>query len=259
MIDIDPLLTHGRTEIYNTDAIHFMESIIEEPDLVFCDPPFNIGEGYEHGDSRPQTEFMQWLHDLCRSMHGRSVWFNLPDSLAADVVVWMRSFGWKLENWCIWHYRFGQCQKRRFINSKAHALWFSKGFPIVHPEHALVPSLRASQYGDDRTIFSETPGERMDLDVWGFEKFWGRVQGNNRERRAGHPNQLPELYLERIIRVCSDRLVADPCGGSGTTAVVGEALGRKVLTNDLSEKCCRSIFERLQDGAVRVSSASQSS
>jgi DNA modification methylase len=80
------------------------------------------------------------------------------------------------------------------------------------------------------------------------------VQGNNAERRQGHPNQLPEVYLQRLILAYTnpgDRIL-DPFGGSGTTAVVADALGRDCVTCDVSEHNVASIRDRLQKGAVRV-------
>ncbi len=70
----------------------------------------------------------------------------------------------------------------------------------------------------------------------------------------GHPNQLPEVYLERLLRAYTnpgDR-VCDPFGGSGTTAVVADALGRDCVTCDISPENCESILERLKLGAIRV-------
>src|SRR5690606_22889011 len=134
------------------------------------------------------------------------------------------------------HYRFGVHQPSRFIRSKSHALWFSKGDPYVNEEAALVQSDRAAIYNDNRIYESSRGGMRMDLDVWGFDRFWGRVQGNNKERRPLHDNQLPEVYLKRVIGVCSKPgdLVIDPFCGSGTTATVARAMGRNCITGDIS-------------------------
>jgi site-specific DNA-methyltransferase (adenine-specific) len=98
---------------------------------------------------------------------------------------------------------------------------------------------------------------RLPGTVWGVPsdgQYWGRVQGNNKERSPGHPNQLPEVYLERLIRAYTNPgdKVLDPFGGSGTTAVVAQALGRDCTTIDISMGNCKSIEARLQKGAVRI-------
>lgn len=228
----------------------------QNPDIIFMDPPFNIGVDYKNtddaiSDSGYQSKMYVWLGAAKDMMGPRSsLWLNLPDQHVAFAVNYaLRDLGLTLENWCIWHYRFAVNQPNRFLRSKTHAIWLSKGDPIVNHEGALVPSDRSTMYDDIRST-----GERMDFDVWGFEKYWGRVQGNNLERRPLHPNQLPEKYLERIIKVCSNAggIVVDPFGGSGTTAVVALALKRRCLTGDICEEYCDSILKRVDEGAVRV-------
>lgn len=231
-------------------------------DLIFADPPFNIGVEYgTHCDDEkpPETyevELREWIANACAALKPTgSLWLHLPDRWAANAVVYGRDvLGMKLENWVVWHYRFGMWRADRFINSKCNGLWFSKGNPKVHPEAALVPSDRAVVYADARTDSTQSPGMRMDLDVWGFDPFWGRVQGSNAERRPMHKNQLPELYLDRIIRLTTDRadLVVDPFCGSGTTATVATALGRRCYTGDSSEEILRSAIERIKAGPVRI-------
>ena len=61
-------------------------------------------------------------------------------------------------------------------------------------------SARASTYFDPRTHNKKegTSGMRLPMDVW-YGRNWGRIQGNNKERRHRHHNQIPEVYLERVI------------------------------------------------------------
>ena len=130
-------------------------------------------------------------------------------------------------NWCIWHFRFGQHRTGNFIVSKVHALYFAKDRDnrVWHPETVCKPSDRAAIYDDPRTRGTKQPGLRSSSDVW-YGPLWGRIQGNNKERRKNHQNQIPEVYLERVIRACSDEghLVLDPFLGSGTTCTVARAL-----------------------------------
>ena len=59
---------------------------------------------------------------------------NIPDDWAAEVVCYLKGrmdrrppVVMEMQNWCVWHYRFGQNSTERFINSKVHALYFIKG------------------------------------------------------------------------------------------------------------------------------------
>jgi DNA modification methylase len=95
-------------------------------------------------------------------------------------------------------------------------------------------------------------GLRVPMDVW-YGKYWGRVQGNNKERRHGHDNQLPEVYLERVIECSSNPgdLVLDPFLGSGTTGVVAHALGRNFIGCEYSKANAKGACERISMGPIR--------
>ena len=236
-------------------------------DLVFADPPFNWNRAYDKwDDDLSRGDYLEftyrWL-DLCIGAlrPGGSIWVNIPDDTAAEIVIHLKKRGLEMENWCIWHYRFGQNTTKRFINSKVHALWFVK----PGAEHTwnsadiLEPSDRAAIYDDPRTQSKRDgmpAGLRVPMDVW-YGKFWGRVQGNSTERRHYHDNQLPEVYLERVIRACSKPgdLVLDPFLGSGTTAVVAHELGRNFIGTEFSAENARHARERIERGPVRLGEA----
>ena len=205
-------------------------------DLVFADPPFNWNRAYDTwDDSMPEEEYLtftfDWI-DLCvKALRpGGTLWINIPDDWAAEIVCYLKHRLPRkppgvvaMPNWCIWHYRFGQNSTERFINSKVHALCFVKAGAAHtwNPKEVLELSDRAAIYADPRTMSKKDgmpAGKRVPMDVW-YGQFWGRVQGNNKERRPGHDNQLPEVYLERVIRATSNPgdLVMDPFLGSGTT------------------------------------------
>lgn len=239
-------------------------------DLVFADPPFNWARDYDRhqtGDAwddaaMSREEYLKFTEDwlnLCADAlapHG-SMWVNIPDDSAAEIVVHLKKIGMHMVNWCVWHYRFGQNTKGRFINSKVHALYFCKdpGNRTWNPEPVLEVSDRRAIYGDPRTESKKDgmpAGMRVPMDVW-YGKYWGRIQGNNKERRAKHDNQLPEMYLHRVIASCSNEgdTVLDPFLGSGTTGVIAHAMGRNFIGTEFSKANARMAFERVISGPVR--------
>src|SRR5690606_361655 len=135
------------------------------------------GRAYdEWDDKRSRAEYLEftraWL-DLCvgaLAPHG-SFWVNIPDDTAAEIVVHLKDRGLHMVNWCIWHYRFGQNTKTRFINSKVHALYFarSRDERTWNPAEILELSDRRSIYGDPRTESKKDgmpAGRRVPMDVW---------------------------------------------------------------------------------------------
>lgn len=230
----------------------------ESVDLIFADPPFNWARNYEEwDDKRPDDEYLQFTYDwlnLCITAlkPAGSFWVNIPDDWAAEIVVHLKARGLSMINWCIWHYRFGQNNKTRFINSKVHALYFAKQPAekrTFNKEQILELSDRRAIYADPRTENKKDgmpAGLRLPMDVW-YGQYWGRIQGNNKERRHNHDNQLPETYLERVVRACSNKgdTVMDPFTGSGTTGTVARWLGRNYIGCELSPNTAKSAWERI--------------
>ncbi len=275
-------LTDPETRLYVGDCRELLPRIPEVRagvvDLVFADPPFNWNRAYDQWhDAMPEREYLDFTYawiDLCIGAlrPGGSLWINIPDDWAAEIVVHLKRRGLAMVNWCVWHYRFGQNTKGRFINSKVHALYFLKPeapeqgkLRTWNPDPVLELSDRATTYFDPRTLSKRDgmpAGLRLPMDVW-YGKYWGRIQGNNIERRQNHDNQLPEVYLERVV-LCSSNagdLVLDPFSGSGTTGVVARALGRRFIGTEFSAANARSAFERIKAGPARPlgESAPQSS
>jgi site-specific DNA-methyltransferase (adenine-specific) len=261
-------LAEPRAEVFVGDCRELLPRIREVRegtlDLVFADPPFNWSRGYDSwNDDLPEKEYLDftyaWL-DLCIGglRPGGSLWVNIPDDWAAEIVMHLKHRGLTMQNWCIWHYRFGQNTTERFISSKVHALYFTKrgGERTWNPDGVLELSDRASTYFDPRTLEKKDgmpAGKRVPLDVW-YGQYFGRVQGNNKERRNYHDNQLPEAYLNRVIRSTSNPgdLVLDPFLGSGTTGVMAHALGRRFIGTEFSPVNAKNAVDRMKRGPVRT-------
>ncbi|MHC4217309.1 MAG: DNA-methyltransferase [Planctomycetota bacterium] len=256
------------TRIYIGDCRDLLAGLPErgEVDLIFADPPFNWDVPYdEWHDGMPRAEYerftFDWLDACVGALAPRgSLWVNIPDDTAAEVVVHLKRRGLTMVNWCVWHFRFGQHRDSSFILSKVHVLYFARDPEnrIWNPDQILEPSDRASIYFDPRTMAKEAnKGLRVPMDVW-YGQYWGRIQGNNKERRHQHHNQIPEAYLERVIRACSNEgdLVLDPFLGSGTTCTVARALSRRSIGIEFSPVHAESAWERITSvGMVRKGAA----
>jgi site-specific DNA-methyltransferase (adenine-specific) len=256
-----------RKRIENTDCRDWLKRLPERwrPQLLFADPPFNIDQGY-HGyrDDLTDSEFASFMKEWVQL-----AWHVVAPGgvLAVHHPVQMQRLLWRVcrafdkhhEDTVVWHYRFGQCVDSGWIGAHCQCAVFRKpgGSRSWYPDAVLVESDRKSKYGDSRIEQSSRGGMRVPGNVWGVPsdgKFWGRVQGNSKERRENHPNQLPGVYLERLIRAYTIEgdMVVDPFVGSGTTAVVATALNRRFRGCDISKVNVNSARERVKAGAVRV-------
>jgi len=205
-------------------------------DLIFADPPFNIGYKYDvYEDSRKYDEYHawteQWMAACCRVLKPTGTfWVAIGDDYAAEVRLIGNKVGLHLRNWVIWHYTFGQNTQRKFARSHTHLFYWvkdAKNFTFNDMD-VRIPSARQTTYADKRA----NPKGKLPDDVWSFS----RVCGTFNERVRWHPCQMPERLLGRIVKVSSDQgdCVLDPFSGSGTTCVVAAALGRHYVGLDIS-------------------------
>ena len=227
-------------------------------DLVFADPPFNIGYEYDvYHDKRGRNEYLGWTREWVKQVFrvlksSGTFWLAIGDEYAAEMKILSQDIGFTTRSWVIWYYTFGVNCTHKFTRSHAHLLYFVKNsvdftFRDSDPENR-IPSARQLVYNDSRA----NPRGRLPDDTWilrpqdlvdcftSAEDTWyfPRVAGTFGEREGFHGCQMPEQLLGRIVRMCSNPgdLVVDPFSGSATTLVVARKLGRKFIGFELSEE-----------------------
>ncbi|QDU35154.1 DNA adenine methyltransferase YhdJ [Poriferisphaera corsica] len=158
-------------------------------DLIFADPPYNIGYNYDHyDDNREHDDYVAWTEswiDACTRLlkPTGSMYILIGDEYAAETRLHLR----KLENegklmfrnWIIWHYTFGQRCKIKFNRSHAHLFYcvgtaalnaknLTKKPPFAFNRDAIaLPSARMTTYGDKRA----NPAGKLPDDTWYLRHF----------------------------------------------------------------------------------------
>ena len=260
-------------KIHNKDCIKGMKKIPEGAvDLVFADPPFNIGFEYDQYEDKLESEqYIAWSRDWIEQVHrilkpNGTFWLAIGDEYAAELKVTSQEVGFHCRSWVIWYYTFGVNCKKKFTRSHAHLFHFVKDkndFAFNHDDLDLrVPSARQLVYNDARA----NPKGRMPDDTWilrpqdlndGFNPdedtwYFPRVAGTFKERAGFHGCQMPEQLLGRIIRACSSSgdVVVDPFSGSSTTLAVAKKLDRQFFGFELSKDYKRLGTKRLESISV---------
>lgn len=212
-------------------------------DLVFADPPFNIGYEYDvYDDRRAGDDYLawsrRWIEAVSRVLKpDGAFWLAIGDEFAAELkVLCTRELGPELRlhcrNWVIWYYTFGVHCTQKFTRSHAHLFYFVKDPKkfTFNSQDVRVPSARELVYGDKRA----DPRGRLPDDTWmmtpvlppevptrdgfilrpqdipdrfppdGDTWYFSRVAGTFNERQGFHGCQMPEQLLGRIIRACSN-------------------------------------------------------
>ena len=142
-------------------------------DLVFADPPFNIGYEYDEYDDRQDDEkYLDWCREWIAEAHrvlspSGTFWLAIGDEYAAELkVAAQREIGFSTRSWVIWYYTFGVNCTKKFSRSHVHLFHFvkdEKNFTFNVDDPAIrVPSARALVYGDKRA----NPKGRLPDDTW---------------------------------------------------------------------------------------------
>ena len=286
-----------RPSLYTADGMPAVNQIIqgdclqvlnEGPegwiDLVFADPPFNIGYLYHgYNDELKADDYLKFSKDWMRAVHRSlkptgSFFLAIGDEYAADLcVIARRELGFNLRNWIIWHYTFGQQPKAKFARSHTHILYFTKDEKhfTFNADAVRVASARQTTYGDSRA----NPKGKLPDDTWflrpqeanaadeqlfsNASDTWNvsRVCGTFKEREGWHGCQMPMGVLDRIIKAASNPgdVVVDPFNGSGTTVVSAAMLGRQYVGIDQSEEYVGYARKRLEHALAQQAATANAS
>lgn len=264
-----------KNQIHHGDCVESLKLVDNGTvDLVFADPPFNIGYEYDvYNDSKAAEDYLAWSRKWIQGVHralkpNGTFWLAIGDEYAAELKIEAQKAGFHCRSWVIWYYTFGVNCVNGFSRSHTHLFHFVKDptdftFNRVNPQ-VRVKSARELVYGDNRA----NPNGRLPDNTWitrpqdapfflSFKPshdtwYFARVAGTFKEREGFHGCQMPEQLLARIIRVSSrpQDLVLDPFGGSGTTLCVAKKLGRQWMGCELSGDYVRYIRERLDNTNV---------
>jgi site-specific DNA-methyltransferase (adenine-specific) len=263
----------ANNQIHQGDCVDLLGQLDEGTvDLVFADPPFNIGYEYDvYDDAQEGADYLHWCGRWIRGVYralkpNGTFWLAIGDEYAAELKIEAQEAGFHCRSWVIWYYTFGVNCVNGFSRSHTHLFHFVKDpkqFTFNRPNPQIrVRSARELVYADARA----NPNGRLPDNTWIIRPqdaplsfspihdtwYFARVAGTFKERMGFHGCQMPEQLLARIIRTSSrpQDLVLDPFGGSGTTLCVAKKLGRQWLGFELSLDYVRYIDERLAQASV---------
>lgn len=216
------------------DCLTLLRDVPEKSvDLFFSDPPFNIGYEYDkYNDAKPRSEYLReariWIAHAMRVLKPTgSFWLAIGEEVYTQLDVIATSLGFLPRQLVIWHYEFGVACTSKYQRCTTLLRWYTKSKDFYfEPERVISKRL---MLGDTRA----DPLGKIPSNVWSVP----RLPGNANER-TGHPCQMPESVLERIVvgHCPPGGLTLDPFSGSGTTAVVCKKTGREFIGFELSPK-----------------------
>lgn len=228
-------------QIINSDSLEILSKLPDSSiDLFFADPPYNLSKKYSnYQDNKPEEKYKQWtekwLKEACRILKPTGSMFvlNIPKwaikhvQFLASEKMWMRA-------WIVWNESAGP--RGKLLPAHYSLLWFVKT-----PNYKFSKTANSLLMASDKYCKRASCKRRRNAygvkdtvpltDVWSDVH---RIKHFNRKMK-GHPCQLPELLLERIISIATEEgdIVLDPFIGTGTTTSVAKKRNRKFIGVDL--------------------------
>ena len=227
--------------IYHGDSIDILRTKINDAsvDLIFVDPPYNIGKKFSQFEDRwpSDVEYANWAYkwiDECTRVLKPTGSMYLMTSTQAmpyfDLYVRNRL---TILSRIVWSYDSSGVQARKYYGSMYE--------PILH----CVKNPKSYTFNaNDILVEAKTGAKRKLMDyrgdvpkpyntkkipgnVWNFPRVRYRM-----DEYEEHPSQKPEALLDRIIRASSNQrdTILDPFSGTFTTAAVAKKLGRKSVS-----------------------------
>lgn len=207
----------------------------EKASLVLTDPPYGVG--YVEG----KQEFLATIHKENAAKKFSAIAGDaLEDDYYDFSLKWLeavRSYFAEKNSFYIFN---GDTKLRELLNAlhdakyvkSALLIWLKNRFVIgrkdYHPQHELI------LYG-----------------WYGRHNFFGAKDKTalfypNPQKSALHPTMKPPALLRRLIYHSSrpGEVVLDPFGGSGSTLIACEHLGRRCFMLERDEGYCKTIIER---------------
>lgn len=263
--------------LFHGDNLPLLQALPDESiDLAYLDPPFNTGRtqlrrvtrherdpdgvrtGYAgtsytmHVDSEAQyadtfDDYEAFLAPRLAEVHRLlaptgTLYLHLDYREAHYAKVALdRLFGRDcFLNELIWAYDYGAKARRRWPTKHDTILVYVKDPKRYHFDSEAVD--REPYMAPGLVTPEKAARGKLPTDVW-----WHTIVTTSGREKTGYPTQKPEGILRRIVTASSREgdVVLDPFAGSGTTAAVTRALGRRSLSIDQNEDALRTIEKRL--------------
>ena len=236
----------NNNKIICADVFEGLSQIEDESvDLIFIDPPYNIGKKFESTIDKwdSDEDYLNWCYKwidecICKLKKTGSMYIMTSTQFTPYFDIYIRSKMTILSR-IIWSYDSSGVQAKKYFGSMYEPILFcvkDKKNYCFNAEDILVEAKTGSQrklIDYRKPVPTPYNTEKVPGNVWNFPRVRYRM-----DEYENHPTQKPIALLERIIKASSNEgdLILDPFSGTFTTSYVANSLGRKSIGIDISEE-----------------------
>ena len=224
-------------------------------DLIFADPPYNIGKDFNGFKDKwkVESDYLEWSYtwlNLCvnKLKHKGSLYLMASTQSMPYFDLYLRDRLTILSR-IVWYYDSSGVQAKKYYGSLYEPILYcvkDKRNYTFNSSDILVEA----KTGSVRKLIDyrkATPSvynsKKVPGNVWEFPRVRYRMP-----EYEEHPTQKPTSLLERIIKASSNEgdVVLDIFSGTFTTSFVAQQLNRKSIGIELQEKYLQIGLRRLQ-------------
>lgn len=250
------VLGNNKHRIIFGDALMSLKSLPDNSvDLIFADPPYNIGKNFNGHVEKWKTEesYLEWCYEwleLCvqKLKQNGSFYVMTATQFMPYFDIFLRKKLTILSR-IVWSYDSSGVQAKKYYGSMYEPILFcvkDKDNYTFNSDNILVEAKTGAKRKliDYRkaipTVYSS---EKVPGNVWEFPRVRYRM-----EEYENHPTQKPVALLERIIKASSNEgdLVLDPFSGTFTTCFVAKELGRESIGIEIQDEYVKIGLRRLR-------------
>ena len=243
-------------QIIMGDAIESLNSIPDNSvDLIFADPPYNIGKNFNGHKDKWATEddYLNWCYiwlDLCvKKLKSTGCFYVMTATQFMPFFdIYLRK---KLDilSRIVWYYDSSGVQAKKYYGSMYEPILFcvkDKNNYTFNTNDILVEAKTGAKrklIDYRKTVPTVYSSEKVPGNVWEFPRVRYRM-----DEYENHPTQKPISLLERIIKASSNEgdLVMDPFSGTFTTCFVAKQLGRNSIGIEMQDEYVKIGLRRLK-------------
>lgn len=250
------ILGNEQHKIIHGDALHVLRTFPDNHvDLIFADPPYNIGKNFNGHIEKWKTEeaYLKWCYewlDLCiqKLKPNGSFYVMTATQFMPFFDIYLRK---KIDilSRLIWYYDSSGVQAKKYYGSMYEPILFcvkDKNNYTFNTDDILVEAKTGAKrklIDYRKAVPTVYNSEKVPGNVWEFARVRYRM-----DEYENHPTQKPIALLERIIKASSNKgdIVMDPFSGTFTSCFVAKELGRKSIGIELQAEYVKIGLRRLQ-------------